>query len=88
LKLGARTEGVGFEAPGDFELVEVGRVDLIEGRVTIGGEIASVVSPFSVGCAGLGGDWSEGAGDEGGYCDATCGHEYDVTRSAGFLKMG
>ena len=34
LVLGTRAEVVGLEAPGDFELVEVGGVDLIEGRCT------------------------------------------------------
>ena len=44
----ARAEAVGLEAPGDFELVEVARVDLIERRVPGAAQIGRVVRPLAV----------------------------------------
>ena len=88
LKLGARAERVGFESPGDFEFVEVGRVDLIERGVAGGGEVASVTAPFSIGSSGLGECGGEGASSDRGCGNPAYKHEYDVTRSGGFWKMG
>ena len=43
---GAGAEMVGFEAPRNFEFIEVGRVDLIERGVTIVAEVSRVGRPF------------------------------------------
>ena len=48
VELRPRAERVGLEPPGDFELVEVVRVDLIERRVARVAEIAAVGPPLAV----------------------------------------
>ena len=48
LVLGTRAEAVGLEAPGDFELVEVAGVDLIERRVLAASQIGRVHRPLAV----------------------------------------
>ena len=48
LELGARAEVVGLEPPRDFELVEVGGVDLIERRVLRAAHVGGVVRPVAV----------------------------------------
>ena len=48
LELGARAEVVGLEAPRDLELVEVGRVDLIERRILRAPHVRRVVRPVAV----------------------------------------
>ena len=48
LVFGPRPEAVGLEAPRDFELVEVARVDLIERRVLRAAKIGGVVRPLTV----------------------------------------
>ena len=48
LGLGTRTEVVGLEPPGDFELAEIGGVDLIEGRVLAAAQIGGVHRPLAV----------------------------------------
>src|SRR6185436_14315715 len=48
LVLGTGPEIVGLEAPGDFELVEVGGVDLIERDVAGAADVGSVVGPVAV----------------------------------------
>ena len=48
LVFGARAQVVGLEAPGDFELAEVGRVDLIERRVAVVAQVAGVGRPLAV----------------------------------------
>ena len=49
LEFRQRTEMIGLESPGDFELVEVIGVDLIERRVARAPQIAAVGSPLAVG---------------------------------------
>ena len=53
LELGPRTEIVGLEPPGDLELAEVARVDLIERRVPRMRDVAAVAAPLAVLRAGL-----------------------------------
>ena len=48
LELGTRAEVVGLEAPGDFELVEVAAVDLIERGVARALDVGGVVRPLAV----------------------------------------
>src|SRR6185369_1815542 len=55
-ELGTRTEVVGPEAPGDFQGLEIRRVDLIERRVPGAAEIAAVGRPLSMRRARLRGD--------------------------------
>ena len=50
-----RPERIGLEAPGDFELAEVGRGDLIERGVARAGEVAAVGAPFAGRRTGLAG---------------------------------
>src|SRR5262249_1088709 len=49
LVLGTRSEHVGLEPPGHLERVEVGRVDLIQGRVPCSLQIGGIVRPLAVG---------------------------------------
>ena len=53
LKLGARTQTVGLEAPGQLQVAEVRRVDLVERSVPRVAQIASISRPFPVLRAGL-----------------------------------
>ena len=53
-EFGPRAERVRLEAPGDFELVEVGCVDLAERGVARVSEISSVTPPLAVLRSGLG----------------------------------
>src|SRR4029077_10304151 len=48
LELLSRTEGVGLEPPGDFELVEIRGVDLVERRIAGAMQIAAVGLPLTV----------------------------------------
>ena len=48
VELGPRTETVGLEGPGQFEIVEVLRRDLIERRVAGTGQVAAVGRPLLV----------------------------------------
>ena len=48
-----RAERFRLEAPGDFEFVEIVRVDLVERRVARAAEVAAVGGPFPVFRAGL-----------------------------------
>src|SRR5262249_34881147 len=48
LVLGLCAEIVGLEAPGDFELVKVGGVDLVERRILAALQIGRVIRPFAV----------------------------------------
>src|SRR5258705_12362408 len=48
LVLGARAEVVGLEAPRDFELAEVARVDLIERRESRATHVGREVGPVAV----------------------------------------
>ena len=50
---GARTEIVGLEAPGDFQFVEIPRVDLVERGVPGVAQIAAIGGPFAVFRSGL-----------------------------------
>src|SRR5439155_20197857 len=49
----ARAQAVGLERPRDFELAEVGGVDLIERRIARVTQITAVDTPLSVGSARL-----------------------------------
>ena len=53
LVFGAGAEVIGLEAPGDFELVEVGGVDLIERGILGALQIGRVVGPFAILCGWL-----------------------------------
>ncbi len=53
IEVGTLAEVLGLEAPGDFERVEVGGVDLIERRVAGDPEIAAPRAPLAVGRAAL-----------------------------------
>src|SRR5207249_3758798 len=48
LELWTRAEVVGLETPGDFELIEVAAVDLIERGVPGAANVGGVVRPFAV----------------------------------------
>ena len=50
---GKRAERDGFESPGQFELIEIGGVDLAEGRVSGMAGVAAVGVPFASGRAFL-----------------------------------
>ena len=47
LELRTRTEVVGLEAPGDFEVSKVGRVDLVERGVAGMADVAAVRRPLT-----------------------------------------
>ena len=57
----ARAQGVGAEAPGQFQLVEVGGIDLVQRRIAGAGQIIGVMQP--VGFAGLGCGIDPGPGE-------------------------
>src|SRR5262249_17067604 len=47
LVLGPRSELIGLESPGDFQLAEIRRVDLGERRIAGAADVASVAAPFA-----------------------------------------
>ena len=52
--VGTRAEVIGLEPPCDLERAEVLRVDLIEGCVARGAQVAGPRPPFAAGCTALG----------------------------------
>ena len=63
----ARSEIIGFEAPGDFEILKVCAVDLVEGRVLAASQIGRIHGPVALGCGrlpGIGAGLSLDAGRE------------------------
>ncbi len=53
-RFGARAVVAGVEPPRDFELARITRIDLIERRIPLRGEIAAVEPPFDVARRGIG----------------------------------
>jgi hypothetical protein len=71
LKFLARTEILGLEPPGNFEVLEVGAVDLIERSIAMVREVPAVAAPIGVGRGILAERWQGQPGDQtGGRRDA------------------